>query len=133
MMFNKSKLQSAGAEMGLKQQSGVSLISILAFMVLLIFALNFLVRIFSMHWDDRVLVSILDDLPEVIDANTSAKEVRNLINKRLDINRLRAIPTNELVITKQKGRIKLIWQYERRDHVMSNVDIALSFNHEYSY
>ncbi len=133
MMFNKSKLQSAYGANGLKQQSGVSLISILAFLVLLIFALNFLVRIFSMHWDDRILVSILDDLPEAMDANTSVKEVRNLIDKRLDINRLRAIPTNELVITKQKGQIKLIWQYERRDHVMSNVDIALSFNHEYSY
>jgi hypothetical protein len=115
------------------QQKGGSLVSILAFLVLMVFALNFLVRIFSMHWDDRILVSILDDLPEVLDRDTSVKEVRKLIDSRLDINRLRAIPTNELVITKHNDQIKLIWQYERRDHVMSNVDIVLSFNHEYSY
>ncbi len=115
------------------KQGGASFISILAFLVLLGFSLNFLVRIFGMHWDDRLLVSILDGLPEVITRDTSEKEVRKLINNRLDMNRLRSIPTNELVITKHKGEIKMIWQYERREHVMSNVDIALTFNHEYSF
>jgi hypothetical protein len=115
------------------KQVGASLISILAFLVLLGFSLNFVVRIFGMHWDDRVLVSILDDLPEVINRETTVKDVRTLIYKRLDINGMRMIPMNELVVTKHKGEIKLIWQYERREHVMSNVDIALTFNHEYSY
>jgi hypothetical protein len=114
------------------KQTGVSFISILAFLVLLGFSLNFVVRIFGMHWDDRLLVTILDDLPDVINRDSSVKDVRKLINSRLDINRLR-IPINELVITKHKGEIKLIWNYERRDHVMSNVDIVLTFNHEYSY
>jgi hypothetical protein len=114
------------------KQTGVSFISILAFLVLLVFSLNFVVRIFGMYWDDRLLVSILDDLPGVIDRDSSVKDVRTLLNSRLDINRLR-MPTNELVITKRKGEIKLIWNYERRDHVMSNVDIVLTFNHEYSY
>jgi hypothetical protein len=115
------------------KQEGVSFISILAFLVLLVFSLNFIVRILSMHWDDRLLVSIFDDLPEVIDRDSSEKDVRKLLDKRLDINRLRMIPMNELVITKHKGQIHLIWQYERREHVMSNVDITLTFNHEYSY
>ncbi|MBL4799270.1 MAG: DUF4845 domain-containing protein [Oleispira sp.] len=115
------------------KQSGASFIAILAFLVLLVFALNFVVRIVGMHWDDKILVTILDDLPEVIHRDTSVNDVRKLINSRLDINRMRMIPTNELVITKHKGEIKLIWQYERREHVMSNVDITLTFNHEYSY
>jgi hypothetical protein len=114
------------------KQTGVSFISILVFLVLLGFSLNFVVRILGMHWDDRLLVTILDDLPDVINRDSSVKDVRKLLNNRLDINRLR-IPTNELVITKYKDEIKLIWNYERRDHVMSNVDIALTFNHEYSY
>ena len=115
------------------KQAGASFISILAFLVLLVFSLNFVVRIFALHWDDKILVTILDDLPEVINRDTSVKEVRKLLNSRLDINRMRMIPTNELVITKHKGQIKLIWQYERREHVMSNVDIALTFNHEYEF
>ncbi|MGK0249889.1 MAG: hypothetical protein ACI910_002650 [Oleispira sp.] len=114
------------------KQTGVSFISILAFLILLGFSLNFIVRIFGMHWDDRILVTILDDLPDVIHRDSSVKDVRKLLNSRLDMNRL-PIPTHELVITKRKGEIKLIWNYERRDHVMSNVDIVLTFNHEYSY
>ncbi|MFQ3171934.1 MAG: hypothetical protein ACI9DG_001972 [Oleispira sp.] len=114
------------------KQKGLSLISTLAFLVLLIFSLHFFVRIFGMHWDDRMLVTILDDLPEVINRDTSTKDIRKLLSGRLQMNRL-PIPTNELVITKSKGEIKLIWLYERRDHVMSNVDIVLTFNHEYSY
>jgi hypothetical protein len=114
------------------KQAGASLIAIFAFISLLIFSLNFVVRIFGMHWEDRLLVSILDGMPEVINRDSSEKDVRKLLRSRLDINRLR-IPTNELVITKHKGEITLIWQYERREHVMSNVDIALTFNHEYSY
>ena len=115
------------------KQSGASFFAILAFLVVLVFSLNFVVRIVGMHWDDKILVTILDKLPEVINRDTSVKDVRKLINKRLDMNRMRMIPTNELVITKHKGEIKLIWQYERREHVMSNVDITLTFNHEYSY
>jgi hypothetical protein len=115
------------------KQAGASFISILAFLVLLVFSLNFVVRIFALHWDDKILVTILDDLPEAINRDTSVKEVRKLLNSRLDINRMRMIPMNELVITKHKGQIKLIWQYERREHVMSNVDIALTFNHEYDF
>jgi hypothetical protein len=115
------------------KQVGASFISILAFLVLLGFSLNFVVRIFGMHWDDRMIISILDDLPAVIDRDTSVKDVRKMLNKRLDTNHMRMIPMNELVITKHKGQINLIWQYERREHVMSNVDIALTFNHEYSY
>jgi hypothetical protein len=115
------------------KQGGASFLSILAFLVLLGFSLNFIVRIFALHWDDRILVSILDDLPQVIERETSAKEVRKLLDNRLEINRLRVIPVDQLVITKHKGQIKLIWQYERREHVMSNVDIALTFNHEYSF
>jgi hypothetical protein len=115
------------------KQVGASFISILAFLVLLGFTLNFVVRIFGMHWDDRIIISILDDLPAVIDRDTSVKDVRKMLNKRLSTNHMRMIPMNELVITKHKGQINLIWQYERREHVMSNVDIALTFNHEYSY
>lgn len=115
------------------KQAGASFLSILAFLVLLGFSLNFIVRIFGMHWDDRILVSVLDDLPQVIDRDTSEKDVRKLLNSRLEINRLRMISTKELVIKKHKGEITLIWQYERREHVMSNVDIALTFSHEYSY
>jgi hypothetical protein len=114
------------------KQEGLSLIPTLAFLVLLIFSLHFFVRIFGMHWDDRMLVTILDDLPEMINRDTSAKDIRKLLGEQLQVNRL-PIPTNELLITKRKGEIKLIWLYERRDHVMSNVDIALTFNHEYSY
>lgn len=115
------------------KQAGASFLSILAFLVLLGFSLNFIVRIFGMHWDDRILVSVLDDLPQVIDRDSSEKDVRKLLNSRLDINRLRMISTRDLVIKKHKGEITLIWQYERREHVMSNVDIALTFSHEYSY
>jgi hypothetical protein len=115
------------------KQAGASFLSILAFLVLLGFSLNFIVRIFGMHWDDRILVSVLDDLPQVIDRDTSEKDVRKLLDSRLDINRLRMISTRDLVIKKHKGEITLIWQYERREHVMSNVDIALTFSHEYSY
>ncbi len=114
------------------KQTGASFISILSFLVLLVFSLNFIVPILGMHWDDRLLVSILDDLPEVIDRDSNEKDVRKLLSNRLEINRLK-IPSDELVITKHKGQIKLNWQYERRTHVMSNVDIALTFNHEYSY
>jgi hypothetical protein len=104
----------------------------MAFLVLLIFSLNFVVRIVGMHWDDRLLVSILDDLPEVLNRDSSVKDVRKLLGNRLDINRLR-ISVEQLEITKHKGEIKLVWPYERREHVMSNVDIVLTFNHEYSY
>jgi hypothetical protein len=115
------------------KQVGASFTAILAFLVLLVFSLNFVVPIVSLHWDDKILVTILDDLPEAINRETSAKEVRKLLNKRLGTNHMSRISTDQLVITKHKGEIKLIWQYERREHVMSNVDIVLTFNHEYSY
>ena len=115
------------------KQSGVSFITVLVLLGLLAFSLNFIVRIAGMHWDDRILVSILDDLPEVLDKDSNVKDVQKLIGNRLDINRMRGISLEGLVITKHKGQIKLVWPYERRENVMSNIDIVLTFNHEYSY
>lgn len=117
----------------LTKQKGASFTSLLLIVVLLVFSLNFVVRIASMQWDDRVLVSILDDLPEGFTGTPTEAQVLKLIRNRLDMNRLRGISIDQLVIKKQKNKVDLVWEYERRDNVMWNVDILLTFKHEYSY
>lgn len=115
------------------KQTGGSLLTVLIFLIILGFSLNFVVRIASIHWDDRILVSILEDLPEGFTGEPNEKMVLKLLRNRLDMNRLRGISLDQLVINKQKGKVNLTWEYERRDHVIWNVDILLTFNHEYSY
>ena len=117
----------------LTKQKGASFTSLLLIAVLLVFSLNFVVRIASMHWDDRILVSILEDLPEGFTGAPTEAQVRKLIRNRLDMNRLRGISIDQLVIKKQKSKVDLVWEYERRDNVMWNIEILLTFKHEYSY
>lgn len=115
------------------KQKGASFTSLLLIVVLLVFSLNFIVRIASMQWDDRILVSILEDLPEGFTGTPTEAQVLKLIRNRLDMNRLRGISVDQLVIKKQKNKVDLVWEYERRDNVMWNVEILLTFKHEYSY
>lgn len=115
------------------KQTGASMIAIIIFLIVLIFSLNFLGRILSLHYDDFILTKSLDDLSVELNADSTERDVLRLIDDRLHMNRLRDIPKDALSIKRIKGNLELVWSYERRDHVMWNVDIVTTFNHEYSY
>ena len=117
----------------LGRQKGVSVIVVLMVLALTIFSANFIVRIAAMKWDNYVVTTVLADLGSDIAPNMREKDIRKLVDGRLDINNLNFISKKDLRIVKKKGQISLFWPYERREHVMMNVDIVLNFNHEYSY
>ena len=116
----------------MKKQQGLSLISVLIIVLLLTFSGLFLFKIASLQWDDYLVAQILNDLSEDIKPESTVLEVESLLNRQLNINGLN-LPLAELVIKKHRGRVAIDWRYERRRHVIWNVDIALTFNHEYSY
>ena len=115
------------------KQTGASMIAIIIFLIAIIFSLNFLGRILSLHYDDYMLATSLEDLSSELNDNSNERDVVRLINERLDMNRLRMISKDKLSIKPRKGKLELVWTYERREHVMWNVDIVATFNHEYSY
>lgn len=116
-----------------RKQGGFSVVVLLLVLALSVFSANMLVRIAAMKWDNYMLTTILEDLGKDITAETREKDVQKLIDSRLDINGLRFISQKDLRIVKKKGKITLFWPYERRENTMSNIDLVMTFNHEYNY
>ena len=129
----RSHIISCSQRHVLSNQRGMSSIMIAIVLALTLFTASFLSSILAMKWDDYVLETILSGFKEDIKPDARVKDIRRMLENRLDINDLMFIPKSELNIIKQKGEVSLYWPYERREHVMGNIDIVLSFKHEYKY
>jgi len=115
------------------KQGGFSVVLLLVVLALAVFSANIVVRMAAIKWDDYILTTILEDLAGDIKPDMREKDVLKLLDGRLEINRLNVIPKKDLRVVKKKGQLTLFWPYERRENAVSNMDIVLTFNHEYSY
>jgi len=116
-----------------RKQGGFSVVLLLVVLALAVFSANMLVRIAAMKWDNYMLTTILEDLGKDIKSDMREKDIKKLIDGRLDINDLRFISQKDLRIVKKQGQFTLFWPYERRENTMSNIDLVMTFNHEYNY
>ncbi len=54
-------------------------------------------------------------------------EIISLISKRFDVNDVNQVDPKLVTITKDKGVLKVAINYERREHLISNVDVVTTF------
>ena len=86
-----------------------------------------MIPIYFQNWN---IQSILNDLePEFADVGTVTKKaIENKLSKRLNIDMISAIKVNDIEIKKIKGVFKITANYEKRIHIIGNVDIVMAFD-----
>ena len=85
------------------------------------------------HYSEwRTMQSVFDNLTGVHDMDPA--EIRETLSKRFRINGLRDFKLREVVkIDVKKKHTTLDVAYERREHILGNVDVVLSFTESYQY
>lgn len=115
----------------MKKQSGASLIAVMFGLIVGVMILVFGLKAIPLYIDDYFLKGLLNQLPEQVDQNPTTKEVKAIIAKQMNINKLE-IPTDQLEIKRYGKSIDVIWPYERKVHFMSNIDLLFTFKQETS-
>ncbi|USE39067.1 DUF4845 domain-containing protein [Endozoicomonas sp. SCSIO W0465] len=93
--------------------------------------MSFAVKVVPFYIDDhsvKQVVSSLSDRPE--SATASATQVRALINKGLQLNLVK-LDRNEINVIRENGVVAVDIDYERRIHFFYNVDLVLTFEHNW--
>jgi len=60
-----------------------------------------------------------------------AAQIRTLINKRLIVNNVRSLKTEDISIEKDGNVALIVVEYEVRENLFRNIDSVIHFKHEY--
>lgn len=114
----------------MQKQCGASLYTTAVFLVLLLFAITFTVKIVPFYTDDATIKSVLRDVAQKAAAeNMGRADIEDSIYKHLLVNNLTEYA--EQIELDEKGQSdRLVMNYERRSHLISNIDIVASFQHD---
>lgn len=115
-------------------QQGASVISILGAVALLIIVATLLMRLGPHYIEWRTMQSIVADLPSGQVHSMSKEEIRTTLRKRFRVNSLRDFDLREIItIDRAKAGTVLKIDYERREFIVANVDVVLTFSEQYQY
>lgn len=112
-----------------KKQTGSSTWGVMFIVLALIFGGVTAAKLWSPYFDDMAVSTAVKNIAEEeITRSMSPKEIRDTINKRLNVNNV-SLSKDEIVIKKEDGEILIDVIYERRLPMYGNVDAVLKFSH----
>jgi hypothetical protein len=126
----KTKLQSGSSPCSRKQK-GLSMISWIVVIVFLLFQAVIAMNVIPVYITDSSVKSILKDLPSDINAQeASPQELKTIVAKRLRLNNIYTVTTDDIVIERGRDEKIVNIDYEPRGKLIGNLDYIISFEHE---
>ncbi|MGB0360868.1 MAG: DUF4845 domain-containing protein, partial [Endozoicomonas sp.] len=102
---------------------------IFLFIGVAIFSLG--LKIMPLYIDDYAVKKVVSSLTSRPDSETvSVNQIRAWVQKGLQLNTVK-LEKSEIKITRKNSIVTVDIDYERRVHLFHNVDIVLSFNHDW--
>jgi len=124
-----NKQQMGKQAMG--KQQGLTLISWVIVLVFILFQGVIAMRIIPVYLTDSSVGSIMEGLKTDVSARgLTAKELKRLVARRLDINNVYTISQEEIVVKKGRDENVIVIDYEPRGTLFKNLDYIISFHHE---
>jgi len=124
-----NKQQMGKQAMG--KQQGLTLISWVIVLVFILFQGVIAMRIIPVYLTDSSVGSIMEGLKTDVSARgLTAKELKRLVARRLDINTVYTISQEEIVVKKGRDENVIVIDYEPRGTLFKNLDYIISFHHE---
>jgi len=101
---------------------------VLVFLLIAFFALIAL-KLVPVYLESFSVGSVISDLKDEpgIGAMTS-REITTIVKRRLDVNMVSGLDTDDIYIERMGNTKKIIADYEVRKSMLGNVDIVVSFN-----
>ncbi len=116
--------------MPLQKQKGLTTLGLLVAILVIGFAVMLGMKTSPFYLDDYAVAKVLKSLDNRSGiAEASRSEVKEWVHKGLNTNRI-DLSRDELKITRdRKDGVIIDINYERRVHLMYNIDLILSFKH----
>ncbi|AFT69816.1 hypothetical protein B5T_01537 [Alloalcanivorax dieselolei B5] len=118
---------------GRARQGGLSLLGwIVVLIVLAVFgtaAFRMVPAYMEYNTIKSATVSLLGDSKTAL---MSEREIRDALSKRFIINQVNAITANDLVVSKEGGRVSVAVDYEVREPLFYNVSVVMTFQDTFS-
>lgn len=110
-------------------QRGLSTVSIMFIMFVVIVVATFLVRVGPFYTQHMSLKSSIKSVDESVGLNTlSNSQIRSRLSKTFGINGVDVDPKELRIKRDSSGEVTLVYDYERRTSLFLNIDIVVKFN-----
>jgi hypothetical protein len=114
---------------GWHRQKGMTAIGWLLILGLIAFFTLITLRLVPLYLEYAKVASTLESLQNEPGITEMSKgEITNIISKRFDVNDVRNVDPRKVQVTKDKGQLKVGFTYERREHLISNIDLVAMFD-----
>jgi len=86
-------------------------------------------RLVPMYLEYSKVASVLESLKSQPGIGNEARSgIINLVSRRFDINDVRGVDPKIVKVTKERGKMIISINYERREHLVANIDVVGTFD-----
>jgi len=113
-----------------KQQKGMALVGWVFILGLLAFFSLAIMRLFPLYLEYFNVRSSLGSLSRQSGLEQmSQREVRRLLQRRLDINEVKHVSANNIKLDRSQETLRIAVDYEVRTPFLGNIDLIVNFNY----
>ena len=113
---------------GRARQGGLSLLGWIVVLIVLAVFGTAAFRMVPAYMEYNTIKSATDSKTALM----SEREIRDALSKRFIINQVNAITANDLVVSKEGGRVSVAVDYEVREPLFYNVSVVMTFQDTFS-
>lgn len=115
-----------------KYQRGASGLSILFTIMMVVFFVATGLKLTPVYLDNATLKGAMDALNEQPGiTKMSRSKIKGILLKQLQINNVRNIKKEDIVVVKEKGRLTVNVDHEVRLDLIQNIDLLISFENQF--
>jgi hypothetical protein len=116
----------------MRRQSGASTLVILIMVLFFGALLTLGIKLGPAYLDDKTISEAVESIRDTEGlSRMGAAQIRTLINKRLIVNNVRSLKTEDISIEKDGNVALIVVEYEVRENLFRNIDSVIHFKHEY--
>lgn len=116
------------------RSGGMTVLSVMLWLVVIVSVITLSLRLGPHYIDWRTMQSVFAGLERQSVQDMSKEQIREAIAKGFRINGLRDFDQRSLVtIEVEKEYTDLLVSYERREHIVMNIDVVLTFSETFRY
>jgi Domain of unknown function (DUF4845) len=124
-----ANIEGATVHNTFKHQKGLTLISTVLLLGLIGFFVMLILRIGPIYLEHRKVKAVLEEVKDLRDLdNKSEYEVRETLNKRLDMNYIERLKADNIKIAKRGGYMKVEVVYDVVEKIAGNLSVLVEFN-----
>jgi len=114
------------------RQRGASTLGTLTVVIFGALLVMFAIKLFPIYLDDMAMTSVLENLQETDETKSmTPRQIKETIEKRFNVNNVENLKAKDLKFEEDGNTLTVIAEYEVRSDLFRNIDIVVSFNHQY--